>query len=64
MDGGYTGRSFADAVKSLSKAEIEAAKRSELPTFAVILKRWVAGLINVVGFGKIVNGNYRIRFKW
>jgi len=41
VDGGYTGEPFADAVKSLSGAEVEVAKRSELHTFAIIPKRWI-----------------------
>lgn len=41
VDGGYTGETFADTIKSLSGAEVEVAKRSELHTFAVIPKRWV-----------------------
>ena len=41
VDGGYTGEPFADTIKSLSGAEVEVAKRSELHTFAVIPKRWV-----------------------
>lgn len=39
VDGGYTGEPFADTIKSLSGAEVEVAKRSELHTFAVIPKR-------------------------
>ena len=41
VDGGYTVEPFADTIKSLSGAEVEVAKRSELHTFAVIPKRWV-----------------------
>lgn len=41
VDGGYTGEPFADTIKSLSGAEVEVAKRSELHPFAVIPKRWV-----------------------
>lgn len=41
VDGGYTGKPFADAVKRILGAEVEVAKRSELHTFAVIPKRWV-----------------------
>jgi transposase len=40
-DGGYTGESFANAVKALIGAEVEVAKRNELHKFAVIPKRWV-----------------------
>jgi transposase len=41
VDGGYTGKPFASAVKKILNAEVEVAKRSELHTFAVIPKRWV-----------------------
>lgn len=41
VDGGYTGETFADAVKKIIDAEVQVAKRSELHTFAVIPKRWV-----------------------
>ena len=41
VDGGYTGKAFADTVKSLLGASVEVAKRSELHTFKVIPKRWV-----------------------
>ena len=41
-DGGYTGDSFADAVKALLVgAEVQIAKRSELHKFVVIPKRWI-----------------------
>jgi len=40
-DGGYTGETFAEAVREQLDAEVEIAKRSELHTFAVIPKRWV-----------------------
>ena len=40
-DGGYTGETFAFAVKQLTGAEVEIAKRSELHKFEVIPKRWV-----------------------
>jgi len=41
VDGGYTGKPFANEVKRILNAEVEVAKRSELHTFAVIPKRWV-----------------------
>ena len=41
VDGGYTGEKFANEIKSLTGAEVEVAKRSELHKFAVIPKRWV-----------------------
>jgi len=40
-DGGYTGETFASAVKQITGAEVEIAKRSELHKFEVIPKRWV-----------------------
>lgn len=41
VDGGYTGKKFADKVKELLGCTVEVAKRSELHTFKVIPKRWV-----------------------
>jgi transposase len=41
VDGGYTGKPFADTVNELLGATVEVAKRSELHTFKVIPKRWV-----------------------
>ena len=41
VDGGYTGESFADAVKELLGASVEVVQRHELHTFAVLPKRWV-----------------------
>ena len=41
VDGGYTGKPFADEVKRILNADVEVAKRNELHTFAVIPKRWV-----------------------
>lgn len=41
VDGGYTGKPFADAAKRILNAVVEVAKRNELHTFAVIPKRWV-----------------------
>ncbi len=41
VDGGYTGKPFADKIKDILGATVEVAKRSELHTFAVIPKRWV-----------------------
>lgn len=40
-DGNYTGKPFADEVKTLLGASVEIAKRSELHKFKVIPKRWV-----------------------
>ena len=41
VDGGYTGEKFAEAVKSVSGAEVEVVKRNELHTFKVLPKRWI-----------------------
>ena len=41
VDGGYTGAEFAAKIKTLTGAEVEVAKRSELHKFAVIPKRWI-----------------------
>ena len=40
-DGGYTGEGFANAIKTLSSADVEVVKRNELHTFAVLPKRWI-----------------------
>jgi transposase len=41
VDGGYSGKPFAKAIKELLGATVEVVKRSELHKFAVIPKRWV-----------------------
>ena len=41
VDGGYTGKPFADSVKDILGASVEVVKRNELHTFAVLPKRWV-----------------------
>lgn len=41
VDGGYSGKKFADAIKKIIGAEVEVVKRNELHTFKVIPKRWV-----------------------
>jgi transposase len=41
VDGGYTGKPFAQEVTRLLGAEVTVAKRNELHTFAVIPQRWV-----------------------
>ena len=41
VDGGYSGETFAEAIKELLGVTVEVAKRSELHKFAVIPKRWV-----------------------
>jgi transposase len=40
-DGGYSGKNFANAVRLLIGAEVEAVKRNELHTFVVLPRRWV-----------------------
>ena len=40
-DGGYTGETFAAAIKEKLQADVQVAKRSELHTFAVIPQRWI-----------------------
>ena len=41
VDGGYTGKPFAESVRNILGANVEVVKRSELHTFAVLPKRWV-----------------------
>ena len=41
VDGGYSGKKFARAIKRIIGAEVEVVKRSELHKFVVIPKRWV-----------------------
>ncbi len=41
VDGGYSGKKFAQKIKRILGAEVEVVKRSELHTFKVIPKRWV-----------------------
>ena len=41
VDGGYTGKPFAQEVQNLLGASVEVAKRNELHTFVVLPKRWV-----------------------
>jgi transposase len=41
VDGGYSGKKFAQKIKQILGAEVEVVKRSELHTFKVIPKRWV-----------------------
>lgn len=41
VDGGYTGRPFAEAVKDKLGATVQVVKRDELHTFAVLPQRWV-----------------------
>ena len=40
-DGGYSGETFAAAVKEAIGASVEVVKRNELHTFKVLPKRWV-----------------------
>ena len=41
VDGGYTGKTFANSVKKLIGAVVEVVKRNELHKFAVLPKRWI-----------------------
>jgi transposase len=41
VDGGYTGKPFATAIKEILGANVEVAKRSEVSKFVVVPKRWV-----------------------
>ena len=41
VDGGYTGRPFAEAVQRLLGATVEVVRRDELHSFVVLPKRWV-----------------------
>lgn len=41
VDGGYSGKPFADVVSKLCGAEVEVVKRDELHNFVVLPKRWV-----------------------
>ena len=42
VDGGYSGERFANQVKDICGAQVEAVKRSELHKFVVLPRRWVA----------------------
>jgi len=41
VDGGYSGKNFAGAIKKIIRAEVEVVKRGDLHKFVVIPKRWV-----------------------
>lgn len=41
VDGGYTGRPFAEGVYQILGASVQVAKRNELHTFSVMPQRWV-----------------------
>jgi transposase len=41
VDGGYSGKPFADAVQEKLEATVQIAKRNELHTFEVMPQRWV-----------------------
>jgi transposase len=41
VDGGYTGKPFADGVMEQIEATVQVVKRNELHTFAVLPKRWI-----------------------
>ena len=45
-DGGYTGEKFAETVKSVCGAEVEAVKRNELHAFVVLPKRYSSAYQN------------------
>ena len=44
VDGGYTGKPFANATDYMLDASVQVAKRSEYATFADIPQRWVVEL--------------------
>ena len=63
VNGGYSGERFADQVKEICGAQVEAVKRSELHKFVVLPRRWVVErlsgwLANSAGFGKVANANF------
>lgn len=41
VDGGYTGKPFAEQIKKIIGATVQVVKRSQLHTFTVIPQRWV-----------------------
>lgn len=41
VDGGYSGKPFANAVREKLGATVQVAKRNELHTFVVMPKRWI-----------------------
>lgn len=41
VDGGYSGRPFAESMQEIIGARVEVVKRNELHTFTVLPKRWV-----------------------
>ena len=41
VDGGYTGKNFANGVNQMIGAEVEVVKRCELHTFVAMPKRWI-----------------------
>lgn len=41
VDGGYSGKPFAEEIKKILKAKVEVVKRNELHVFKVLPKRWV-----------------------
>ena len=42
VDGGYSGESFAAAIRGLTGAEVQVVKRSEVGKFVVLPQRWIA----------------------
>ena len=66
-DGGYTGPSFAQSIKTIG-CSVEIIKRSELHKFVVLPKRWIVertflGWKITADFGKIVNEHLKIADK-
>lgn len=41
VDGGYSGKNFAEAIKALNNASVEVVKRNEPHEFKVLPKRWI-----------------------
>ncbi len=69
VDAGYTGENFATQIKATIGATVEAVKRSELHTFAVLPKRWVversfAWLEKCRRLWKIASVNSTQVYKW
>lgn len=41
VDGGYSGKNFADTIRVLNNASVEVVKRSGIHEFKVLPKRWI-----------------------
>ena len=68
VDGGYTGENFANAIHTLSGADVEVVKRNELHAFAVLPKHWIversfAWLDKCRRLWKTASANCRTHFK-